>query len=81
MLLPGAKDKRVVRVQKAFNAGKTRPKEWRVAQIQGIQRMIQDNYDEFKEALKKDLGGSGGPLAAYARGALCLGILWISIFC
>jgi len=37
-------------------SGKTRPIEWRLAQLAEIERMMRDHEDDFAEALRQDLG-------------------------
>lgn len=39
-----------------FRSGKTKSYEWRVAQLQNIARMIDENENKIKDALNKDLG-------------------------
>jgi aldehyde dehydrogenase (NAD+) len=40
-----------------FHSGKTKSLEWRKSQLRGIQAMIKENYQEFVDALRNDLGG------------------------
>lgn len=42
-------------VRRSFEAGKTRPYEWRVAQLEGILRMMKEREKEIMEALWNDL--------------------------
>eukprot|EP01127_Copromyxa_protea_P017794 TRINITY_DN5476_c0_g1_i1.p1 TRINITY_DN5476_c0_g1~~TRINITY_DN5476_c0_g1_i1.p1 ORF type:complete len:249 (+),score=55.57 TRINITY_DN5476_c0_g1_i1:31-777(+) len=39
-----------------FRAGKSKPVEWRYAQLKGIQRMFNENKKEIIQAVQKDLG-------------------------
>ena len=48
----------VARLRHAFDTGKTRPIEWRVAQLGEIQRALREHEADFAEALRKDLGKS-----------------------
>lgn len=38
-----------------FNAGRTRPLEYRVKQLQNVNRLIEENYDSILDALFKDM--------------------------
>lgn len=38
----------------SFNAGVTRPYEWRVQQLLGLKKLVEDNYDALREAMYKD---------------------------
>lgn len=40
----------------AFDSGRTRPLEWRVAQLRGLERMMVECEAEILDALKRDLG-------------------------
>lgn len=44
------------RLREAFAAGRTRPAEFRTAQLQGLSRLFQDNKQWLQEALAKDVG-------------------------
>ena len=46
----------VARLRQTFDSGKTRPIEWRLAQLGEIERAMRDHEIDFAEALKKDLG-------------------------
>jgi aldehyde dehydrogenase (NAD+) len=46
----------VARLRQTFDSGKTRPIEWRLAQLGEIERAMRDHESDFAEALKKDLG-------------------------
>jgi acyl-CoA reductase-like NAD-dependent aldehyde dehydrogenase len=43
------------RLREAFNAGRTRPAEFRVEQLKGLSRFLQDNRQLLKDALAQDL--------------------------
>ncbi|GMH00710.1 hypothetical protein Nepgr_002549 [Nepenthes gracilis] len=53
-----------------FNAGKTRSYEWRVAQLKGIIKMMDDREQEIIEALRLDLGKPEFESAVYEIGML-----------
>lgn len=42
-------------LRRQFGSGTTKSYEWRVAQLEGISRMIDDRENEIVEALYKDL--------------------------
>lgn len=44
------------RLRETFYAGRTRPAEFRTAQLQGLGRFLQDNKQMLQDALAKDLG-------------------------
>ena len=46
----------VARLRQTFDSGKTRPIEWRLAQLAEIERAMRDHETDFAEALQKDLG-------------------------
>lgn len=46
----------VARLRDAFDHGRTRPIEWRLAQLDGIRRMCREREDEIIEALQADMG-------------------------
>ncbi|KAM7329668.1 hypothetical protein ACRRTK_011281 [Alexandromys fortis] len=46
------------RLREAFAAGRTRPVEFRTAQLQGLSRFFQDNKQRLQDALAKDVGKS-----------------------
>ena len=46
----------VARLRQTFDSGKTRPIEWRLAQLGEIERAMRDHESDFADALKKDLG-------------------------
>ncbi|MBX3125220.1 MAG: aldehyde dehydrogenase family protein [Polyangiaceae bacterium] len=46
----------VSRVRETFDSGITRPLDWRERELRQLQRMVEDNEEEFLEALHKDLG-------------------------
>jgi aldehyde dehydrogenase (NAD+) len=43
-------------VRRSFQGGKTRPYEWRVAQLEGLLRMMNEREKEIMEVLWNDLG-------------------------
>lgn len=43
------------RLREAFRTGRTRPAEFRAAQLQGLSRFLQDNKQLLQEALAQDL--------------------------
>lgn len=43
-------------LREAFNSGRTRPAEFRAAQLQGLGRFLRDNKQQLQEALAQDLG-------------------------
>ncbi|KAL7677540.1 hypothetical protein ACOME3_003777 [Neoechinorhynchus agilis] len=45
----------VNRLRESFDSGKTRPYEWRVEQLHGIERFLAENNDEIRTALYSDL--------------------------
>jgi aldehyde dehydrogenase (NAD+) len=47
-------DALVSNLRKSFSSGKTRSLEWRLAQLKAIERLIDDNFQELVDALKKD---------------------------
>ena len=50
----------LVKMLKAtFRSGKTRPLEWRLEQLRGLQSMLKENSEEWAEVLHADLGKSG----------------------
>jgi aldehyde dehydrogenase (NAD+) len=52
----GKKAEAVVRSLRAsFEAGKTKPYQWRVSQLEGIVRLIMERETEIMEALQSDL--------------------------
>jgi len=46
------------RLRRAFNTGRTRPLEWRKAQLAQLVRMLEQHEADFAEALRLDLGKS-----------------------
>ena len=48
----------VERLRQTFESGRTRPVEWRLAQLQEVARMMRDHEADFGEALRLDLGKS-----------------------
>lgn len=42
-------------LREAFNTGRTRPAEFRAAQLQGLGRFLRDNKQQLQEALAQDL--------------------------
>lgn len=46
------------RLREAFRAGRTRPAEFRAAQLKGLSRFLRDNKQLLQEALAEDLGKS-----------------------
>jgi aldehyde dehydrogenase (NAD+) len=50
--LPGT----LARLRQAFDSGKTRPIEWRLAQLAEVERMMREHEADFAEALRLDLG-------------------------
>jgi len=50
--LPGT----LARLRQTFDSGKTRPIEWRLAQLAEVERMMLEHEAEFAEALRLDLG-------------------------
>ncbi|WP_084027997.1 aldehyde dehydrogenase family protein [Mycobacterium avium] len=45
-------------LRRVFNTGRTRPLEWRLAQLRGIERLVEERESEIAAALAKDLGRS-----------------------
>lgn len=45
-------------LRRVFNTGRTRPLEWRLAQLRGIERLVEEREPEIAAALAKDLGRS-----------------------
>ena len=52
----GSIPSRVAALRSAFDAGRTRPLEWRRAQLEGILRLLDERGDELMKALQADLG-------------------------
>lgn len=46
----------VARLREAFDAGHTRPIAWRVAQLAALERMMAENEEAIRAALRSDLG-------------------------
>lgn len=46
----------MTRLRDAFNTGKTRSVQWRIAQLKQIKKMTLDNEQKIREALEADLG-------------------------
>jgi len=46
----------LARLRQAFDSGKTRPIDWRLAQLAEIERMMREHESDFAEALRLDLG-------------------------
>jgi aldehyde dehydrogenase (NAD+) len=44
------------RLRQTFDSGRTRPIEWRLAQLREIERMMREHESDFAEALRLDLG-------------------------
>jgi aldehyde dehydrogenase (NAD+) len=47
---------RVAALRRAFDAGRTRPLEWRRAQLEGILKLLDERNDDLVKALQADLG-------------------------
>lgn len=43
------------RTRDAFASGKTRPLKWRIQQLKQLQKMLEENAEQFHTALKSDL--------------------------
>jgi acyl-CoA reductase-like NAD-dependent aldehyde dehydrogenase len=43
-------------LRRFFSSGRTRPYQWRVAQLKALKAMILENKDEIAEAIHQDLG-------------------------
>jgi aldehyde dehydrogenase (NAD+) len=48
----------VALARRTFDAGVTKPREWRVAQLQALRRLLVEHEDEIAQALHSDLGKS-----------------------
>jgi aldehyde dehydrogenase (NAD+) len=46
----------LARLRQTFESGKTRSREWRLAQLAEVERLMRDHEDDFAEALRADLG-------------------------
>jgi aldehyde dehydrogenase (NAD+) len=46
----------MTRLRQTFDSGKTRPIDWRLAQLREIERMMREHEADFAEALRLDLG-------------------------
>jgi len=46
----------VARLRRVHASGRTRPAQWRIEQLRGIERMLDEREDEITRALAKDLG-------------------------
>jgi aldehyde dehydrogenase (NAD+) len=53
----------VARLRAAFDAGRTRPLDWRRAQLKAMRKMLTERESELQDALRADLGKP--PLEAY----------------
>ncbi|OBF26888.1 aldehyde dehydrogenase [Mycobacterium sp. ACS1612] len=53
----------VNRLRETFKSGRTRSVEWRIQQLQALEKMMNDNEGAITEALEKDLGR--GPFEAW----------------
>jgi aldehyde dehydrogenase (NAD+) len=68
----------VAQLRATFRSGRTRPIEWRIAQLQALIRLVTEREAEFATALEKDLGRDTfnawladlGPVTAEARFAV-----------
>lgn len=49
----------VKELRKSFDSGKTKSYEWRVSQLEGIAKMLEEKEKEIIEALHKDLSKPG----------------------
>jgi aldehyde dehydrogenase (NAD+) len=49
----------LARLRRTFDSGKTRPVEWRLKQLQEVERALREHEADFKEALRLDLGKCG----------------------
>ncbi|MEM9200816.1 MAG: aldehyde dehydrogenase family protein [Actinomycetota bacterium] len=49
----------VDRVRTTYNSGRTRPMEWRLAQLDGLIRLLDEQSDRFEQALAADVGKPG----------------------
>ena len=45
----------VAKLRKAFNTGKTRPKQYRLQQLKSLLRMLEEKEDEIATAIYNDL--------------------------
>ncbi len=55
-LAPASTSATVSRARATFSTGRTRPTEWRKAQLRALARMLTEQEDEFLTALAQDLG-------------------------
>lgn len=53
------------RLREAFSTGRTRPAEFRAAQLKGLRRFLQENKQLLQEALAQDLHKVGGGVGGY----------------
>ena len=51
-------DELVADLRSSFRSGRSRSIEWRKAQLKAMRRLLEDNAEVFREALKNDLGRS-----------------------
>ena len=49
----------IASLRTSFDSGKTRPEEWRRAQLERLKALVEENEDAIAEALHADLGKSG----------------------
>ncbi|KAK9072585.1 hypothetical protein SSX86_009020 [Deinandra increscens subsp. villosa] len=43
-------------LREAFNSGKTKESSWRISQLHGLLRILEDRENDISMALKRDLG-------------------------
>ena len=43
-------------VRKTFYSGRSKPLAWRLKQLNGLVRMLEENTERFQDALYKDMG-------------------------
>lgn len=54
--------KAVDRARKAFDTGRSKPLEYRLQQLQNLQRLFTERQKEIADAIKKDLNKVNWPL-------------------
>lgn len=55
------------RLREAFSSGRTRPAEFRAAQLKALRRFLQENKQLLQEALVQDLHKVGGGLGGLGK--------------
>ena len=70
----------VAELRGTFTSGKTRSYEWRISQLKGILKMMEDNENEIVDALRSDLNKPAFESVLYEvffNISLLLELIWI----